>query len=123
MTPPDTIAVVQVAGYAVAVIGFAAASFSLAWFIQQRKIDAAQRTGRLVADWWTAAVDKQLAAEAKLDLIHHQHVEAGKAAHAADKAKRLAVAEHLKMLPVQKLPPRDQIAAEVRAAREAGRAA
>jgi hypothetical protein len=35
---------------------------------------------------------------------------------------RLAVAERLKMLPVQPLRPRDEIAAEVRAARQARRA-
>lgn len=117
MTPPDIIAATTAA------IGMSGIAFASAWFIQQRKIDAAQRTGRMFANWWTSAVDKHLAAEAKLDLIHHQHVEAGKSAHAADKAKRRAVAEHLKMLPVQKLPPREQIAAEVRAARQARRAA
>lgn len=117
MTPPDIIAATT------AVIGMSGIAFASAWFIQQRKIEAAQRAGRMFADWWTKAVDKQLAAEAKLDLIHHQHVEAGKAAHRAEREKRLAVAEHLKVLPVQPLTPRDQIAAEVRAAREARRAA
>lgn len=117
MTPPDIIAATTAA------IGMSGIAFASAWFIQQRKIDAAQRTGRMFADWREKAVDKQLTAEAKLDLIHLQHVEAGKAAHKADKAKRLAVAEHLKMLPVQPLRPREVIAAEVRAAREAKRTA
>jgi hypothetical protein len=106
----------------IAGLGLALAAFSVAWTIQQRKLNHAQQTGRMFAEWWSTAVGKQLAAEAKLDRIHQQHVDAGKAAHAAERDMRLAVAERLKMLPVQPLRPRDEIAAEVRAARQARRA-
>ena len=95
---------------------------TIALYVVARQRDNARATANLFKDWWLAASDRALRAEARLDLIHHQHVDAGKASHDLtdeERALRDATTERLRNSPPTPLRPRAEIEAEVAALRAA----
>ena len=61
----------------------------------QSRLSEATRSANLFKDWWERDSGKMLIAQAQLDLIHQQHVDAGRKAHAPFKALRAKTTEKL----------------------------
>lgn len=66
----------------------AAAAWRFTMLNYQSRLSAARQSANLFAAWWERDSAKMLIAQAQLDLIHQQHVDAGKKAHEPWKALR-----------------------------------
>ncbi|MGN6290419.1 MAG: hypothetical protein ACTHNA_14285 [Sphingopyxis terrae] len=66
----------------------AAAAWRFTMLHYQSRLSAATQSANLFAAWWERDSAKMLIAQAQLDLIHQQHVDAGKKAHEPWKALR-----------------------------------
>jgi len=64
----------------------AAAAWRFTMLHYQSRLSAAKQSANLFAAWWERDSAKMLIAQAQLDLIHQQHVDAGKKAHEPWKA-------------------------------------
>ncbi|ALC12503.1 hypothetical protein [Sphingopyxis sp. 113P3] len=99
-----------------------AASGATALYFGSR-LSAARASARLFKACMVDAETRALRAEARLDLNHHKHVEAGKAAHSATRALRAATTEALRRAAPNPPRPRAEIEAEIIARRAARKAA
>lgn len=61
----------------------------------QSRLNAARASANLFAAWWERDSAKMLIAQAQLDLIHQQHVDAGRKAHEPVRALRRETTEKL----------------------------
>jgi len=98
-----------------------AASGATALYFRSR-LSAAKASASLFKALMHDAQTRALRAEAQLDIIHHKHVQAGKAAHSATRALRAATTEALRRAAPNPPRPRDVIEAKVKARRAARKA-
>jgi hypothetical protein len=73
----------------------AAAAWRFTKLHYQSRLNEARRSANLFSAWWERDSAKMLVAQAQLDLIHQQHVDAGKKAHEPFKALRRATTEKI----------------------------
>lgn len=73
----------------------AAAAWCFTMLHYQSRLSAATQSANLFAAWWERDSAKMLVAQAQLDLIHQQHVDAGRKAHEPWKALRRETTDKL----------------------------
>lgn len=73
----------------------AAAAWRFTMLHYQSRLSAATQSANLFSAWWERDSAKMLVAQAQLDLIHQQHVDAGRKAHEPFKALRRATTDKL----------------------------
>lgn len=72
-----------------------ATAAGLTYLYFQSRLSAARASANLFAAWWERDSAKMLIAQAQLDLIHQQHVDAGRKAHEPARALRRETTEKL----------------------------
>lgn len=73
----------------------ASTAAGLTYLYFQSRLNAARASANLFAAWWERDSAKMLIAQAQLDLIHQQHVDAGRKAHEPARALRRETTEKL----------------------------
>lgn len=74
----------------------AAAAWRFTMLHYQSRLSEARASAHLFKEWWLRDSGEMLIAKAQLDLIHQQHVDAGRKAHAPFKALRADTTEKLR---------------------------
>lgn len=80
----------------------AAAAWKLTALHYRSRLSEATTSANLFKEWWIRDSAEMLVAKAQLDLIHQQHVDAGRKAHAPWKALRRETTEKLMQCVVER---------------------